>query len=526
MNASAASTKRLVALHGWSATVLAVLLYVVMLTGTIVVFDNEITRWSEGRTGLVNALDGPVDVHIRRLAEQVPDDLEDDVIVREGRGGNLSVFFGANRVLESGESGLFGHSFLIDPRSGTLHQAKVGFFADIIADRPEYALSNFLVDLHVRLHVPGRLGLYMTGILGVIMLIAAVTGVLIHKHIVRDLFTTERPGKRIVSFRDRHTLAGVWSLPFAILLSFTGAFLSFAVSLGLPVVALVAFGGDQDKALETVMGSHAIVDPTPARMADLQQIISDAQGRANMPIGGLTIHHYGRADAIVETAHSAVSSALRGKTFEYSASTGEFLREVRLVGTDHSAGSTLAELMTPLHFGNFAGLTSRLVWAALGAAMTYTIISGMQLWLRRRQDDPIWRAGDRVLTTVAWGLPLAIVGTAYVFLLTYLADDPIYWTPRAFVVICVLIILIGFLTRKLSNQIISRYYCGSLGIGLLVLPFFRLQTGGLSWGEAVLWRGHDVLLIDTFCILMGIVFAVSAQRSYATRLQSHQKSQA
>ncbi|WP_227268771.1 PepSY-associated TM helix domain-containing protein [Roseobacter weihaiensis] len=518
MSLTAAATKRLVALHGWSATTLAILLYVVMLTGTIVVLDNEITAWSEGRADRTGAFDGPVNRHVERLAAQVPPELHDTVFVRTWTGGDLSVFFGAPRAHPDGGNQLFGRHYVLAPGSGTIHEAGMGFLDDIFSQRPETALSQFLVDLHVRLHVPGRLGLYLTGLLGVAMLVAALTGILIHKHIIRDLFTTERPGGRMVSFRDRHTLAGVWSLPFAILLSFTGAFLSFAVSLGLPVVALVAFGGDQERAFDTVLGGTTMIeDSKPVPTTDLTLLIADARTRAGSDVGAIEIHHYGRADAIIETFHGAAPGALRGSTLEYAGATGAFLGRVDLVGSAPSSGSLLAELMTPLHFGNFGGLASRLVWVALGAAMTYTIISGMQLWLRRRADDPIWRAGEHVLVTVAWGLPLAIVVCAYGFFTGYLFGAPFAWTTNAFLAGCAAVILLAWLFRHIPMARMNEFYATALGIGILLLPLYRLQTGGLSWGEAMVSGGTDVLLIDMVCLTTAAACLTPALRRLRRR---------
>ena len=69
------------------------------------------------------------------------------------------------------------------------------------------------------------------------MMAAVVSGVLMHRHLIRDLFVAERPGRRLVSARDRHVLAASWSIPFAFVLAFTGSFFSFAGTVGLPLVA-------------------------------------------------------------------------------------------------------------------------------------------------------------------------------------------------------------------------------------------------------------------------------------------------
>lgn len=508
------ATKRLVALHGWSATVLAILLYVVMLTGTIVVLDSEITAWSVGQADTASVYGPRTGPLVDRFAAQVPSELHDTVFIGRGGNGTLSLFYGAPRVHPDSGRQIFGRGFLVNPQTGMLQKARAGYLGDVLSDRPERALSDFLVELHVQLHMPGRLGLYLTGLFGVTMLVAAITGVLIHKHILRDLFTTERPGARLVSFRDRHTLAGVWSLPFAVLLSFTGAFLSFAISLGLPVVALVAFGGDQERAIATVLGEQKQIDTTSAPMSDLTLILADAEQRAGGPLEAAQIHDYGTAGATVRTFHSQADGALAGTTLEYSGATGAFLDAPEIVGSAPSAGSTIAALMAPLHFGNFAGWWSRTIWVGLGGAMTYTIVSGMQLWLRRREHNPTWRHGSHALSIVAWGLPLAIALTTHAFLIAQLASDPEHWRPRTFIYSSLALIAYGLATHKCPSAQINRQLGTALGFLLLLLPVMRLQTGGLSWGEALIWGGDTVLVLNGTCIGLGLLCLAALRRTH------------
>ncbi len=499
----AEQTKRLINLHGWLAVSLSILLYTVMLTGTVVVFSHEIGHWAEGKTGEAGPLSKPLNRHFQRLAAQVPVELQEDIIVGEGPNGTLRFFFGSSQVrIEAGRS-IFGRQFLVDPASGRVVKAQAGLLEDLgtgIADR---ALEDFLVDLHVRLHVPGRWGLYITGTLGVVMLISAITGVLIHRNIFRDFFVTERPGDRVVSIRDRHNLAGVWSLPFAILLSFTGAFLSFAVSLGLPILAMVAFGGDQEAALEAVIGVPVIEEPQPANLANLDPIVAEAEKIAKAPITVINIHRGGRADAIVETFHAQAPGALRGTSLEFKGPSGAFLGHTHLVGTQASVGSTLAELTAPLHFGDFAGKTSRLVWAALGAAMTFTIVSGMQLWVRRRHDDPFWNFAGRVFSISTWVVPLAMLGAVYGYFLTKLGGNPSLWTARAFLLaLCAsLLVAAWWWVAPVKEQ--NKRFGRILAVGVLLLPILRTQTGGLSIGEALATCSLDVLFIDALCVLVG-----------------------
>ena len=133
---------------------------------------------------------------------------------------------------------------------------------DLAANDPYTALGRFYVDLHVRLHVPNPWGLILTGILGLAMLVAAVSGILMHRHLFRDIFIL-RGRDRLVGLRDLHSVAGTWTLPHAFVLAFTGAYLSFTIAVALPMLAKIAFKGDVREMVTTLNGLRA-VDARPA----------------------------------------------------------------------------------------------------------------------------------------------------------------------------------------------------------------------------------------------------------------------
>src|SRR3546814_15975193 len=73
--------------------------------------------------------------------------------------------------------------------------------------------------------------------------------------------------------------------------------------------------------------------------------------------------------------------------------------------------------MSPLHFGNFAGILSKAVWFGLGFAMCYVTLTGLRLWLARRgQSARSLRWLDRVVMVVGFGMPFALVVAAAAFL--------------------------------------------------------------------------------------------------------------
>lgn len=506
MALSVQAKKRLIGLHGWLASLLAILFYALILSGTVIVFLEEIEHWSQGRThDSTQVLSRPLDQIVARYAAEVPPSQRQQVAMFPGQQGSLRLMFSGPEPDASGRMITQAHLFQIAGDSGAEITRSAGPLSELSFDEPDRALERFLFELHARLHIPGRLGLYATGALGVGLLILVATGVLIHRHILKELFVTERPGGRIVSLRDRHNLVGVWSLPFAVLLSFTGAFLSFAVSLGLPIVALIAFGGDQEAAIDFALDTPPEGTGVVAQMADLDAVIADATARVGRAPNRVQIHNYGQGGAEIRIRHPAPADHMRAVELVYDGTSAAFQRQKFFLGNSASAGTAVAELMTPLHFGNFAGIWSKILWAALGGAMTYSVITGLQLWLRRRDQDPVWQAGDRLFTGVVWGLPIAMVGSGWGFFLTRLTGDPSRWTANGFLICVGAVLMWVWLMRALPPAQAARRLCRALGVALLGLPVIRLQMGGLSWGEAILFGGYDLLFIELLCLIGGAI---------------------
>jgi len=261
------------------------------------------------------------------------------------------------------------------------------------------------VDMHVRLHVPDPWGLLLTGILGLAMMVAAVTGFLVHRHLIKELFTLRRQKDKLLTARDVHVVAGTWNLPFAFILAFTGSYFSFGSAFAIPAVAMVAFGGDQEKLIETVIGNPPKPDPTPAAMVDLDKVIADVRQRSGTEPSFLSVANWGRADALVTMFVHLPEGRLMGPTYIYSGATGEFRYAKPSLGLVPSTGGALFELMAPLHFGNFAGVFSKAVWFALGFAGAYVTITGLGLWTQRRRGQRGW---DQLARATVWVMPMLV----------------------------------------------------------------------------------------------------------------------
>jgi len=89
--------------------------------------------------------------------------------------------------------------------------------------------------MHYVLHyLPERAGEWIVGVATMFMLVALVTGVIIHRRIFRDFFTF-RPGKRQRSWLNAHNVLSVLTLPYQFMITYSGLIILAGVYM--PLVA-------------------------------------------------------------------------------------------------------------------------------------------------------------------------------------------------------------------------------------------------------------------------------------------------
>lgn len=496
-------TKTLLAIHGWSAVCLGLLLYAVILTGVASVFSKEIADWSSPLSSQVEDAFAPgTDQMLRDFAATVDPRYYEEMFFFPRAGDRLFAFFHRHERDDSGKPLERGVAAEFDPRSGAVIERREGTREEIAAADTANALSEFMIDLHVRLHLPNPWGLLLTGVLGLAMLVAAVTGFVIHRHLLRELFTLRRRGDRLLTARDTHVIAGAWNLPFAFVLAFTGSFFSFGSAFGIPAMAMVAFGGDQDAMIETVIGNPAAEDATPAAVADLDAIIADVRQRSGAEPSFVSVANWGRADALVTLFMHYREGELSGPNYVYGGATGEFRYAKPGLGLVPSTGGVLFELMSPLHFGNFAGVPSKAAWFALGFAGAYVTITGLLLWTQRRREQPGWSKLTRATHWVGYGLPMALTAAAYgYFPARTLGADVQATMMNTFLLSAA---LAGLVAAWLpSPGAIKRTLLGSTGVGLIGLPLLRVLCDGPGWGAAIHAGLPTIIAMDTALALGG-----------------------
>ncbi len=499
--------QRLFRIHGWSGVGLGLLLYAVILTGTIAVFAEEIGHWSSPLpVHPEDVLQPGLDRALRSVAETVDPQFYDEVGIRAGTGERLSAFFHGHVHTEGGGIVEEGVEIEYDPSTWQILDRREGEASDIRAGDNDAALARFLIDLHVRLYLPDPWGLLLTGILGLAMMVAAVTGLIVHRKLIKNLFVQRISARNaLLTARDRHVVAGSWNLVFAFLLAFTGCFFSFAGSFGLPMMAMVASGGDQEKLIETVVALPEAHDASPAELADLDMILADARTRAtdstSRPVS-LNVMRWGRADAVVMVNMSPSYGTLSGTTLVYDGATGTFVRDKPNIGQQPSLGNDVLGLIGPLHFGNFGGVASKAVWFGLGCASAYVVVTGLLLWTHRRRALG-WLPMEKATVWMGYGLPLALVVCALgFFAATWLPFDPSTAVKGTFLAAVAGVSLLAWRVADL-DMLRSRLLLG-IAVALLAIVPMRLLGGGPSWIDALGGGWTAVPAMDVLLVIAGV----------------------
>ena len=194
-------TQSMSGVHTWVGLLLGWALFAIFLTGTLAVFDKEIDWWMAPE--LTNQDQGPVvaaNVAQRWLQANHPTSSSWNIALPTERSPRLAVSVDGQRR---------GENTPLDAETG-----------EPLAVRDTLG-GAFFFHFHYTLHLPRLLGVWVVGFAAMAMLVALVSGIIIHKKIFKDFFTF-RPAKGQRSWLDGHNASAVLLLPFHLMITYTG----------------------------------------------------------------------------------------------------------------------------------------------------------------------------------------------------------------------------------------------------------------------------------------------------------------
>ncbi len=190
-------------LHSWSGLILGWLLFAIVLSGTATVFRSEISGWMRPEIARTAPPDAAIEAAVRWLGEHHPKAAGWYLTAPDERIATTQAVFGRSRRTAR----LSRHRTRSRQRAAPMSRATLG--------------GEFLYRFHFELQLPYPWGRFLAVAAAMMMLIAIVSGIIIHKRIFKDIFTF-RAGKGKRSWLDAHNVLGVLALPFHLMITATG----------------------------------------------------------------------------------------------------------------------------------------------------------------------------------------------------------------------------------------------------------------------------------------------------------------
>jgi uncharacterized iron-regulated membrane protein len=447
--------RKALSVHAAIGLLAGALLYILCVSGTLVVIHQEWQRWEQPRMPDTPGISA------------------------------AAVERGALRVIES-EAGKprTTHLWVHLPVSGlpraivtTDHQAVHLDPDGNIAGREEHRWTEFMLDMHYYLHLPMTAGLTLVGGLGVMMLALAVGGILAHPRIFRDAFRLRSRSARRVALTDWHNRLGVWTLPFSVAIGLTGAVLGLA-TIAAVIISTALYDGNPETVFQPIFGEEQAADPRPAPIANIPAALGHMQAEfPQVQPTYVILHDPGTRGQHLQILADHPRRLIFGEYYEFGAD-GTFHGTGGMA--DGAIGKQAVASAYKLHFGSFGGLPVKLAYILLGLALSVISATGMSIWLsKRRQKGRGSAALEGFWAAIVWGTPVLIAATAALRLLGG-PDLPfalLFWFGLA-----------GLATAGLVWRNPARLRTGiasALGFLLVAVPIIHQFTAGEAYGHSI-----------------------------------------
>lgn len=493
--------------HTWGGLSVGWILLFIFLTGTLGYFDTEIDRWMKPElpkdTATVAQSLAVAEARLQQQAKGAERWFINPPTNRDNP--NLRIFW--QMPGEDGKRGITGNE-LLDSATGepVVSRATGG--------------GQTLYRMHYSLHyLPTDIAYWIVGFCSMFMLLAIVTGVVIHKKIFKDFFTF-RPQKGQRSWLDMHNLLSVTALPFHFMITYSGLiFLAFTY---MPLIVASSYGTGEDA--QKVFFDELFVEADNAKRANvaaeltsLGAIVAVAESRwGENQVRYLDIANPGDANARVSIGRQLDSPLRASPELVFDGVSGELLKD-NAAAT--SAPRTVRDTFLGLHEGLFANTLLRWLYFLSGLLGTAMIATGMILWTVKRRPAQLKKTngpdlGHRVVESLNLGtiigLPIAIA--AYFWANRLLPIDfaaRSNWEVHAMFLVWLATLLYP-LTRTIMRGWVDLLWVAAAAYGFLpivnALTTDRHLANSLAQGDW-LFAGVDLTLLIT-----GALFAVAAAK--------------
>lgn len=350
--------RRIYQLHSWLGLIAGLGLLVVGLTGSVLVFKEEIDRLLAPELVTIQDASKPRldrDKFISTLQGELP-----DYKVSGWGKGPKPDSADAAYVIKVGEQE--GKMLYVDPTTGLPRNRDI--------DSNE-TVADWLLELHYTFFAD-HVGEFVVGVFGVIFCLLGITGVILYRNFWKTLFQLRWKKSARIFFSDLHKMVGISSTVFNLILGFTGAWWNLSHLIGHLIV----------EAPEPVVKT---VERQWADTVSIDKLVADA--RVKLPgyqANWISLPQEKGGDVMMfgSIDEQGVLRSQYGSIVVFNGATGE-LKSATPASQAGFWGQIL-DSFRPLHYGTFGGLPVKILWCLGGLAPAILALSGTFLWWKRK----------------------------------------------------------------------------------------------------------------------------------------------
>ncbi|MEI5638412.1 MULTISPECIES: PepSY-associated TM helix domain-containing protein [unclassified Pseudoalteromonas] len=364
--------KKLYHLHAWVGFQLALVMFVILVTGTIATLSNEIdwlvhepmrSSTPSEKNHSLQAQDW------RAMYEAIKAQYPDSKVLTLGSMGEDYFNYRARVTNAQG----LGRYVYVDP-----------WTHEVTGETSLLTVQRVFRDLHRYLFMPAFPGLPIVTAFAFILLISLYTGLKTTRNWKTALWRIRtQQGVRIL-LSDLHKVFGLWGLWCTSVIIITSFWYLFEFGVRVS-------GSSLEPSAPSV--SAVVTQNSPSRFSGSQLEQGFIQAQQSIENWTITAVQFPRDETSVLRFKGVGENPLlreRAHKVDFHPYTLERLN-VQHPG-NMTMGNYLNEYADPLHFGYFAGLTSKLIWFVFGVALTGLSFTGVLMTWKRTKSARLTRA--------------------------------------------------------------------------------------------------------------------------------------
>ncbi|MCT8867903.1 MULTISPECIES: PepSY-associated TM helix domain-containing protein [Shewanella] len=391
----------------------------------------------------------------------------------------------------------------------------------VITDVRDSRGGDFFYRLHFDLHyMPAITARYIVGVCTMFMLIALISGIVIHKRIFKDLFSF-RQNKGARSWLDAHNVSSVIALPYHLMITYTG--LITLMLIYIPWTVSTAYPEDNQAFLKELNPARQTEKASGiyAEQVRLSQLLPQVKAEwGNAPIKQVIVSYPQDKNSQVTFYQNTGKDVTDESTLlVFNGVTGELK-----YASPHEVSGTVAtyDTMMSLHTARFAAPLLRILFFFCGLLGCAMVATGTLMWairLRQKQQKAIDKgekpsSGLRLVEGLNFmfilGLPLG--AAAFFYANRILPADfatRSAWEVHSFFIALGAMGVWAFFGRSRRDWQIALVLIGTL---YCALPILNALTSPSHFIDNIQSQQWALVGFDVLAVLIGVVMLFASTK--------------